>query len=79
MRRVCCSVANGSKIRSRLCVHVAASMAIEKALGEAVREAIASGVRGRGLAVCSAPEAAESDRDVVEALGETKSVVWRRF
>ena len=57
-----------------------ASMAIEKALGEAVRAAIASGASwqevGRALGVA---EAAESDRDVIEALAETKREVWRRF
>jgi len=55
-------------------------MAIEKALGEAVRAAIASGASwqevGRALGVA---EAAESDRDVIEALAETKREVWRRF
>jgi hypothetical protein len=57
-----------------------ASMAVEKALGEAVRAAIASGASwqevGRVLGVA---EAAESDREVIEALAETKREVWRRF
>lgn len=54
-------------------------MAIEKALGEAVR-ALASGASwqevGRVLGVA---EAAESDRDVIEAFAETKRAVWSRF
>jgi hypothetical protein len=57
-----------------------ASMAIEKALGEAVRAAIASGASwqevGRVLGVA---EAAESERDVMEALAETKRAVRGRF
>jgi hypothetical protein len=55
-------------------------MAVEKALGEAVRAAIASGASwqevGRVLGVA---EAAESDRDVIEALAATKREVWSRF
>jgi hypothetical protein len=57
-----------------------ASMAIEKALGESVRAALASGASwqevGRVLGVA---EAAQSRQDVVEALAETKREVWRRF
>ena len=57
-----------------------ASMAIEKALGEAVRAAIASGALwqevGRVLGVA---EAAESEREVVEAFAETKRAVWGLF
>jgi hypothetical protein len=55
-------------------------MAVEKALGETIRAALASGASwqqvGRVLGVA---EAAESDRDVIEALAETKREVWRRF
>jgi hypothetical protein len=55
-------------------------MAIEKALGEAVRAAIASGASwqevGRVLGVA---EAAGSEHDVMEALAETKRAVWGRF
>jgi hypothetical protein len=57
-----------------------ASMAIEKALGESVRAAVASGASwqevGRVLGVA---EAAQSRQDVIEALAETKREVWRRF
>ena len=57
-----------------------ASMAVEKALGEAVRAAIASGASwqevGRVLGVA---EAAVSERDVMEAFAETKRAVWGRF
>ena len=55
-------------------------MAIDKALGEAIGTAIASGASwqevGRVLGVA---EAAESKRDVIEALAETKRAVWGRF
>jgi hypothetical protein len=55
-------------------------MAIEKALGEAVRAALASGASwqevGRVLGVA---EDAQSKQDVIEALAETKREVWRRF
>jgi hypothetical protein len=55
-------------------------MAIEKALGESVRAAVASGASwqevGRVLGVA---EAAQSRQDVIEALAETKREVWRRF
>jgi hypothetical protein len=57
-----------------------ASMAVEKALGEAVRAALASGASwqevGRVLGVA---EAAQSKHDVIEAFAETKREVWRRF
>ena len=57
-----------------------AAMAIEKALGEAVRVALASGASwqevGRVLGVA---EAAQSKHDVIEAFAETKREVWRRF
>lgn len=55
-------------------------MAIEKALGEAVRAAIASGASWQEIGrVLGVAEAAETGRDVVDALGETKREVWRRF
>jgi len=51
-------------------------MAIEKALGESVRAAVASGASwqevGRVLGVA---EAAQSKQDVIEALAETKREV----
>ena len=57
-----------------------ASMAVDKALGEAVREAIATGASwrdvGRALGVA---ENAETDRDVINALGQAKRAVWSRF
>jgi hypothetical protein len=57
-----------------------ASMAIEKALGEAVRAAIASGASWQEIGrVLGVAEAAQSHRDVLEALVETKREVWRRF
>jgi hypothetical protein len=55
-------------------------MAIEKALGEAIRSAIASGASWQDVGrVLGVAETAESDRDVIEALAETKRQVWRRF
>jgi hypothetical protein len=47
------------------------SMAIEKALGEAIRSAIASGASWQDVGrVLGVAETAESDRDVIEALAE---------
>ena len=57
-----------------------AAMAIEKALGEGVRAALASGASwqevGRVLGVA---EAAQSKQDVIQGFAETKREVWRRF
>jgi hypothetical protein len=55
-------------------------MAIEKALGEAVRAAIASGASWQDVGrVLGVADAAQSDQDVIEAFAETKREVWRRF
>ena len=74
------SMAPGRKIRCRPCANAAARRWRSKALGEAVRAAIASGASwqevGRVLGVA---EAAESEREVVEAFAETKRAVWGRF
>lgn len=57
-----------------------ASMAVEKALGEAVRGALAAGASwsdvGRILGVA---EDVETEQDVIEALATMKREVWRRF
>jgi len=57
-----------------------ASMAVEKALGEAIRAAAASGASwqevGRVLGVA---ETAESEEDVMDALAKNRREVWRRF
>jgi hypothetical protein len=57
-----------------------ASLAVDKALGEAVREAMATGSSwkdiGRALGVA---EDAQTDQDVINALTDTKRRVWRRF
>ena len=57
-----------------------ASMAVDKALGEAIREARAAGASwpdvGRVLGVA---ENAETEQDVIAALAEMKREVWRRF
>jgi hypothetical protein len=55
-------------------------MAIEKALGESVRAAVASGASWREVGrVLGVAEAAQSRQDVIEALAETRREVWRRF
>lgn len=57
-----------------------ASMAVDKALGEAVREAIGTGSSwrdvGRALGVSAD---ADTHADVIHALAESKRAVWRRF
>jgi len=57
-----------------------ASTAVDKALGEAIREAVAAGTSwrdiGRELRVA---EDAETEQEVVDALAEQKREVWRRF
>ena len=57
-----------------------ASMAIDKALGEAVREAVAAGVSwqevGRTLGVT---DHGQNEQAVIEAFADTKRMVWHRF
>jgi hypothetical protein len=57
-----------------------ASTALDKALGEAVREALATGSSwhdiGEALGVT---ENAETEPDVINALGQAKSAVWSRY
>ena len=57
-----------------------ASTAVDKALGEAVREAIAAGASwrdvGRALGVS---EDAETEAEVIDAFARTKRAVWGRF
>lgn len=57
-----------------------ASMAVDKALGESVREAIATGSSwrdvGRALGVS---EDADTRAKVIDALAESKRAVWNRF
>ncbi len=57
-----------------------ASTAVDKALGEAIREALVAGASWRdiGLALRAAKDA-ETAQDVVDALTEQKRAVWRRF
>jgi hypothetical protein len=55
-------------------------MAIEKAIGESVRAALASGASWQEIGrVLGVAEAAQSKQDVIDALAETKREVWRRF
>jgi len=55
-------------------------MAIDKALGEAIREAVKAGVTwqdvGRTLGVT---DQAQTEQDVIEAFADTKRWVWHRF
>lgn len=57
-----------------------ASMAVEKALGEAIRAAVASGASwqevGRALGVV---ETVQSGEDVMDALAGNRREVWRRL
>ena len=57
-----------------------ASTAVDKALGEAIRNARAQGMSwreiGRGLGIA---EDAQTAQDVVDAMAQTKREVWRRF
>ncbi|WP_133787752.1 hypothetical protein [Kribbella sp. VKM Ac-2571] len=57
-----------------------ASIALDKALGEAVREALATGASWRdiGLAL-GVSENAETHQDVINALGQAKSAAWSRY
>jgi len=57
-----------------------ASMAVDKALGEAIRGALAAGASWRDVGrVLQVAEDAETERDVVDALADQKREVWRRF
>jgi hypothetical protein len=55
-------------------------MAVDKALGEAIRGAVAAGASwrdiGRTLGVAAD---AETEQAVIDALAEQKREVWRRF
>jgi len=57
-----------------------ASLAVDKALGESVREAISTGASwqevGRALGV---HQDAQSRQDVLDAFAEIKRAVWNRF
>lgn len=57
-----------------------ASIAIDKALGEAVRQARATGASWRDIGLTlGVTENAETEQDVIDALGHTKRAVWGRF
>jgi len=57
-----------------------ASMAVEKALGEAIRAAVESGASWQEVGhVLGVAETAESDQEVMDALAKNKREVWRRF
>lgn len=57
-----------------------ASTAVDKAMGEAIRGAVAAGASwsdvGRALGVA---ETAETQQDVMAALAESKRAIWMRF
>jgi hypothetical protein len=57
-----------------------ASIALDKALGEAVRQALATGASWRDIGqALGVTENAETDQDVINALGQAKRAVWSRF
>lgn len=57
-----------------------ASMAVDKALGEAVREAIKTGSSWRDVGrALGASEDADTEADVIDAFAESKLAVWNRF
>jgi len=57
-----------------------ASMALDKALGEAIRRSVAGGASwgdiGRALGVS---ETADTDAEVMDALAASKRLVWSKF
>jgi hypothetical protein len=57
-----------------------ASIAVDKALGDSIRNARSAGASwqdiGRAL---SATENAQTQQDVIDALADQKRAVWRRF
>jgi len=57
-----------------------ASMAVDKALGEAIRASIAAGAEWEDIGrVLGVTEDAQSKYDVIDALAATKREVWRRY
>jgi hypothetical protein len=57
-----------------------ASMAVDKALGEAIRGSIAAGAEWKDIGqLLGVAEAAQSKYDVFDALAATKREVWRRY
>lgn len=57
-----------------------ASMALDKALGEAIRGSIAAGAKWEDIGrVLGVTEAARSKNDIIDALAATKREVWRRY
>ena len=57
-----------------------ASLAIDKALGEAVRQTRTLGASWREVGrLLGVAEDAETERDILDALTDSKREVWRRF
>lgn len=55
-------------------------MAVDKALGEAIRGSIAAGAQWKDIGrVLGVAEAARSRDDVIDALTATKREVWRLY
>jgi hypothetical protein len=57
-----------------------ASTAVDKALGEAIRGAVAAGASWGDIArALKVAEDAATEQDVLDALAKQKREVWRRF
>jgi hypothetical protein len=55
-------------------------MALDKALAEAVRDAVSQGASWNEIGrVLGVTEAAETKQELIDALGESKRNVWRRL
>jgi hypothetical protein len=55
-------------------------MAVDKALGEAIRDSIAAGAEWEDIGrILGVTEDAQSKSDVIDALAATKREVWRRY
>lgn len=57
-----------------------ASMAMDKALGEAIRDAITGGVRWQDLSrTLGVSEASQSKSELIDRLAANRREVWRRY
>jgi hypothetical protein len=57
-----------------------ASMATDKALGEAIRDAITAGVQWQNISrTLGVSEAAKSESELIDRLAANRREVWRRY
>ena len=57
-----------------------ASMAVDKALGEAIQRSVAGGASWRDVGnALGVSETANSDREVMDALAASQRLVWSKF